>query len=167
WNVVNEDSAGLHNYYEKNKNEYLSPRAVEAKIYTLKAVNGEKTLSSAYKKYSKKPDTDRRLLAKFNKKDTLMTIEEGKWNKGENSDIDRLKWNTGVQNLHINGFPALINIKKVIEPVPLKFDEVQGEMVMGYQKLIEDNWVKQLKDKYSYNVDNNVLEEIKRSLNNE
>ena len=58
---------------------------------------GEKSLSSAYKKYSRKPDTDNRLIEKFNKKnDTLLIINEGKWFKGDDPEIDKLKWKTGI-----------------------------------------------------------------------
>ncbi len=36
WNRVSSDSAGLHSYYEEHKNNWLSRRGIEAKIYTLK-----------------------------------------------------------------------------------------------------------------------------------
>ncbi|MCE5345585.1 MAG: peptidyl-prolyl cis-trans isomerase [Bacteroidales bacterium] len=76
WNVVNEDSVGLHNYYEDHRNNYLTPR-------------------------------------------------------------------------------------------PLSFDEVQGEMISGYQEYIENKWVRQLKEKYNVKIDSLVLEEVMRSLTNE
>ncbi len=33
WNRVSNDSAGLHRYYEDHKNNWLSKRGIEAKIY--------------------------------------------------------------------------------------------------------------------------------------
>jgi len=168
WNRVTEDSVGLYKYYDDHKNNFLSRKGIEAKIYTLKSSDGEKTLASAYKKYYKKPDRDVKLLKHFNKRnDTLLIIKEGTWYKGDNNEINNIKWITGYQSFIINGFPSIININKVIEPVPSKFTEIQGEMIKGYQEFLESEWIKQLKDKYSVKIDGVVLNEVKKKLNNE
>jgi len=168
WNRVSDDSLGLQRYYEDHKNSYLTRSGINAKIYTLKSSKGEKLLSSAYKKYSRKPDTDDRLIEKFNKKnDTLLIIKESKWYKGDNPEIDNLQWIKGSQSFSKDGFPSIILINEVIDPVPFKFDEVQGEMMTGYQEYLEDEWIRQLKEKYSVKIDSLVLEEVKKKLNNE
>ena len=64
WNKAQEDSAGLFNYYEQNKNNYLSKKSIEGNIYTLRESGGEKKLASAYKKYSRKRDPDAKTDAK-------------------------------------------------------------------------------------------------------
>ena len=111
WNKVSADSAGLHRYYEDHKMNYLSRQSMDAKIYTLKSAKGEKSLASAYKKYSRKPDTDNLLIKKFNKKnDTLLIITERKWTRGDDPEIDRLKWVTGKQSFKKDGFPSIITI---------------------------------------------------------
>ena len=168
WSSVQDDSAGLKIYYEANKKNYLTRREIEAKVYTLKIISGEKRLTSAYKKFSGKPDTDRRLNEKFNSDgDTLLVITEGKWMKGDDSEIDNIKWITGSQTLKKDGFPSLIIIKKVNEPVPLPLTEVQGEMISGYQDWLMDEWIKQLKVKYTVKIEKNVLDEIKRKISND
>lgn len=168
WNRVSNDSLGLRRYYEDHKNSYLTRRAIIGKIYSLRSVNGEKTLSSAYEKYSRKADTDKHLLERFNKKnDTLLIIKEGTWFKGDDHDIDNIQWITGSQSFFKNGFPSIILITKVIDPVPLKFDEIHGEMMTGYQEYLEDEWIKQLKEKYTVKIDSLVLEEVKKMIKNE
>ena len=57
--------------------------------------------------------------------------------------------------------PSIINIKKVIEPVPQSFNEIQGEMITGYQEYLENEWIKQLKEKYIVKIDSMVFEEVK------
>ena len=64
-------------------------------------------------------------------------------------------------------FPSIILIKKVLEPVPLKFDEVKGEVMTGYQEFLENEWIKQLNKKYNVKIDNLVLDEVKKKLKNE
>ena len=168
WNTVNDDSVGLRRYYEEHKKNYLTKREIYAKIYTLKSYKKEKLLSAAYKKYSRKTDTDNLLLKKFNKKnDTLIIIKEGKWFRGDDPEIDNLQWVTGAQSFTRGGFPSIILIKSVIEPVPLSFKEVQGEMMTGYQEYLESSWIGQLKEKYSVKIDNFVLDEVKKKLSNE
>jgi peptidyl-prolyl cis-trans isomerase SurA len=168
WNRLSSDSSGLHRYYEENKNTYLSRKGIEAKVYTLKSSDGEKLLSSAFKKYSQKPDLDNLLLKKFNiRNDTLLIIKEGTWYKGDNPEIDKIEWISGPHSFNNGGFPSIILIKKVIEPSPLKFDEVQGEILTRYQELLENEWIRQLNKKYSVKIDNLVLEEVKKRSYNE
>jgi peptidyl-prolyl cis-trans isomerase SurA len=168
WNKVSEDSLGLLKYYEDNKNNYLSRKGIEAKIYVLKVSGGEKQLSSAYNKFEKKPDRDNRLLENFNKKnDTLLTIKESTWFRGDDNEIDKLQWVTGSQSFNRNGFPSIIVINKIIEPAPLKQGEVKGELITGYQDFLESEWIGQLKEKYDVKVDSLILDEVKKKLTNE
>jgi peptidyl-prolyl cis-trans isomerase SurA len=168
WNKAQDDSAGLQKYYGENKNKYLSKTGITGKIYTLKKGNGMKALTNALKKYSKYPDGDKKLIEKFiSKNDTLLTIKEGTWYKGDNSTIDNLNLSKSKHETIIDGSPSVVIVNKVIEAVPLPFTEVQGEMITGYQESLEENWIKQLKVKYSVKIDNGVLEEIRKNLNNE
>jgi peptidyl-prolyl cis-trans isomerase SurA len=67
----------------------------------------------------------------------------------------------------IDGFPTIVIVNNIIDAVPLPFNEIQGEMAAGYQQYLEDNWVKQLKEKYSVKIDNGVMDEIRKNLKNE
>jgi peptidyl-prolyl cis-trans isomerase SurA len=168
WNKVQEDSAGLHDYYNKNKVNFLSKKNIEAKMYTLKEQGRAKSLASAYKKYSRKSGTDIKLKNKFNVKgDTLLSINEGKWFVGDDKEIDAIKWTPGVHSLTKNGYPSLLVIKNVNEPEPLPFNEVQADIISGYQDWLTEEWIKQLKKKYTVEIDNMVFNEVKKRLGNE
>jgi peptidyl-prolyl cis-trans isomerase SurA len=168
WNRVSNDSSGLRGYYEEHKNNWLSRRGIEAKIYMIKYSDGGQLLSEAFKKYSQKPDLDDILLKKFNKKnDTVLFIKEGIWFKGDDPEIDKTEWMSGSHSFTSEGFPSVILIKRVIEPSPLKFDDVQGEVMTGYQEYLESEWIRQLNKKYSVKIDNLVLDEVKKKLKNE
>lgn len=168
WNRIQDDSVGLKEYYEQNKNKYLTKRAIEAKTYTLKLPDGEKKLSAAYRKYSGKPDADKIMLARFNKKtDTLLVINENQWFEGENGAIDKIKWEIGVQSFRINDYPSIIVIRKIVEPVPLSLEEVQGEMMTGFQDYLENEWIRQLKEKYTVKLDSAVFADVKKKIGNE
>ena len=168
WNKAQNDSLGLKKYYEENKNKFMSREGITGKIYSLRKSDGMKSLANTFKKYSKHPDGDKKMLEKFiTKKDTLLTIKEGTWYKGENKAIDNLTRGKMQQETIIDGFPAIVVINKVIDALPLPFTEVQGEMLTSYQEYLEENWIKQLKGKYTVKIDNSVLEEIRKNLKNE
>ena len=168
WNKSQDDSTGLRQYYENNKNKFLTRQGVEARIYALKKKDGKKSLAAAYKKFSRFPDSDLRMVNKFiSKEDTLLSIRKGTWFKGDDKVIDSLIWIKGYHETVINGFPCIVVIDKIIDPVPLPFSEVQGEMISGYQEYLENNWIKQLKERYTVKIDNEVLEEIREKLSNE
>ena len=101
------------------------------------------------------------------KNDTLLIIKAGVWFKGDHPEIDNIQWIAGSQSFIKDGFPSIILINKVLDPVPLKFDEVRGDMMTGYQEYLESEWIKQLKEKYSVKTDSLVLEEVKKMLKNE
>ena len=168
WNKAQDDSTGLKKYYEENKNKFLSREGINAKIYTLKKRDDTKSLTNVFRKYSNWPDRDKRMVDKFiSKKDTLLVIKEGTWYKGDNKTIDNLSREKMQQETIIDGFPSIVVVEKVIDAVPLPFTEVQGEMITDYQESLEQNWIKQLKDKYTVKIDTGVLEEIRKNLNNE
>ncbi|MCJ7447854.1 MAG: peptidylprolyl isomerase [Bacteroidales bacterium] len=168
WNKVQEDSLGLKQYYEEHKGEFLTRKGIEAKIYSLRSAKGEKILRSAFKKYSRKPGTDELMTGKFNKNnDSLLIISEGKWLTGDDPEIDKIQWTTGSQFHKINNFPSIIVINKIFEPEPMPFKEVQGEMMTGYQEYLENEWIRQLKEKYTVKIDSLVLDEVKKSFKNE
>jgi len=168
WNRVSEDSSGLREFYNRHRNEYLTRKGIEAKIYTLRSPEKEKTFSSAYRKYSRKPDVDELMRSKFNRKsDSVIIITEGRWYTGEDPELDKIDWKCGVEYRWMGKYPSIIVISRVIEPEPLPFEEVQGEIMTLYQNYLENEWTGQLKSKYTVKVDESVLAEVKRSLGNE
>jgi peptidyl-prolyl cis-trans isomerase SurA len=168
WNRVNEDSTGLKRYYEQHKHENLTRKGIEAKIYTLKSPGKEKKLLSTYRKYSRNKECDELMLAKYNNdNNSALVITEGQWFTGDDPELEKIEWTEGMQLYTINSYPSIIAISRVIEQKPLPFDEVAGNMLMGYQDYLESEWIMQLKSKYTVNVDDRVFLEIKKILNNE
>jgi len=46
-------------------------------------------------------------------------------------------------------------------------NEVQTDMISGYQDWLTEEWIKELKKKYPVNIDNQVFDEVKKRLGNE
>jgi peptidyl-prolyl cis-trans isomerase SurA len=168
WNKVQEDSTGLERYYDDHKQNYLTRKSIEGKLYILHNQKGKKSLYSAYRKYSGKNETDRLMSARFNdKNDSLLTITEKRWFDGDNKEIDNIRWETGPQYIEINKFPAVILINKVFDPEPIPLKDIQGEIMTAYQDFLENEWIKQLKGEYTVKTDDLVYDKIKKSIKNE
>jgi peptidyl-prolyl cis-trans isomerase SurA len=168
WNITQEDSAGLKNYYEKNKNRFLTKESFNGKIYTLRKKDGLKPLESAYKKFRSRADCDTRMIKKFiTKHDTLLTVTSGTWTRGDDRLLDSLTWKAGQYSISGETSVSLIVIKNVNPPVPLPFSEVQGEMMTGYQEELDRNWIEQLKKRFTVKINNNILEEVRKKIINE
>ena len=72
--------------------------------------------------------------------------------------LTRLNGKQGSQRVRINNNPSLVAVSRIYEPEPLPFEEVQGEIMTGYQEFLENEWIRQLKEKYTVKIDNLVLE---------
>jgi len=168
WSRAQEDSTGLTRYYEEHKADFLTKKGIEARIYTLRLPDGDKKLASTYRKYSRKKEGDRLMIEKINgKNDSLLVITKKIWYEGDDPDLDKIQWIKGKQNIRIKNFPAIIVINRLIEPAPLPLNEVEGEMISGYQDFLEKEWIEQLRTKYTVKINDRIYNMVKKSLMNE
>ena len=81
--------------------------------------------------------------------------------------MDKIPWTKGTHNLDGNGIRSVVIISKVNEPAPMPFDEIKADVMSDYQDWLNAEWVRQLSKKYTVKIDNRVLEEVRKKLNNE
>ena len=168
WNRSQNDTAGLINYYEMNKNKYLGSEGIEATVYSCLKEDKKKSFVSSFNRFRRFKDLDKRLYKKFNANgDTIINISKGTWYRGDDKEVDDIQWDKDVQEITFRGHPAIFVIERRIKPSPRPFNEVSGEIITGYQEYLENLWIEQLKDKYPVKIDNNVLEEVRKYLGNE
>ena len=91
-----------------------------------------------------------------------MKINEGIFLKGENPIIDHHAWNIDSPQDQKEQRPYLVKGKK-LSPQPKSLEEARGSVLADYQNHLEEQWLEQLKEKYSVKVNEQVLEEIKQN----
>ncbi len=165
WSKAVNDSAGLENYYENHRNEYMWGERAEA--YTI-TVNDSTVLGEARKltekKGSKKNFSEAYLLSKLCPGDTVpcVTMEYGRFEKGDNVNVDTTNWEKGIGKTFVKeGKPAFIYIKSVLPPQVRKLEEARGLVTADYQKFLEDKWVSELRNKYPVHINKDVLAKIR------
>ena len=163
WSKAVKDSAGLDSYYETNKNKYMWDKRVDATLYVCNDEAVAKTVGKLIKKKAKKGYTNEQILKMVNVDSQLaLNIEENKYAKNDNEDVDKATWQNGVSTTVKNDKNiTIVEVKKVLEPEPKKINEIKGLITSDYQNYLEKEWVKELKSKYKVEVDKEVLKLVK------
>lgn len=87
-------------------------------------------------------------------------ISEKKFQKGESKAVDAVKWEKGTHTTQLNGREYLVIIKDVLEPAYKQLNEVRGIAISDYQNYLEEQWVKQLREKYPVSVNREEVEKL-------
>jgi peptidyl-prolyl cis-trans isomerase SurA len=98
------------------------------------------------------------LLAKYNKKVSVLALTHEMFEKGENAKLDSLGWEPKISeifqgNENINFY--YIKGKKSPEPKELK--DSKGNVISDYQTYLEQNWISELRSKYPVQLDKSIL----------
>lgn len=161
WSKAVRDTAGLKEFYEKNKNNYLWDE--RADITTYKCLNEK--VAKEVRKMLKAKKSEKEILEAVNKSSQLnCSVENIMYLKGENKNVDA-NWKEGVVATDIkdsNENKILIIIVNKILPKQAKtFAECRGMATADYQNYLEKEWLSYLKDKYKVIINDNVLSTIK------
>ena len=158
WTFATRDTVGLKNYYELHKNEFMWDTRLDVSIYSF---NDTAYINSARELVSKGLSEDE-ILAQINQ-DTLdiLRIERKKFQKQDNDLIDSIKWKKGISgNKSYKGKTVFVVVHRKLAPEPKSFNEARGLITAGYQEYLEQEWIKELRKKYSYFIYEDVLSEI-------
>jgi peptidyl-prolyl cis-trans isomerase SurA len=162
WNKAVEDTTGLNEYYERNKDNYMWNERVKAivvisnngenveEIATL--LSGDVTIDSVrtYLNSNKLPASARLLF----------------YQKGDNVNIDEMEWKEGALQIFKSTVDNSTQIIKIVELRPVEhksFKEAKGLVTSGYQNELETLWLQQLREKYPVEVDQKLLKKVKKN----
>lgn len=162
WSKALKDTTGLMNFYEANKQNYMWPERVEAKIFYCNNEKLAKKARKMAKKQVKKGWTDDEIKNKLNADSQLnLEIRGGKYVKGENEIIDSVLWSKGLsENKNIDNQIVFVNIIDVMPPQPKLLDEARGIITADYQSYLEKEWIKELRNKYKFSINQQALKSI-------
>lgn len=163
WSKAVKDSAGLYNFYEKNKSNYMWGERAEAIVYTCNDASIAKKVSKLLKKKEKKGFSNDTILKMINVESQLsLKIDEGKYSKKDNEFVDSAIWLNGkTSTITKDGMVTIIEVKNVLTAEPKSLNEIKGLITSDYQNHLEKEWVKQLSSKYKVEVNQEVLKLVK------
>jgi len=163
WSKAVKDSAGLYNFYEKNKGNYMWNERAEATVYVCNDELIAGKVEKLLKKKAKKGYTNEDILKMINVDSQLdLKIEEGKYSKKDNDYVDLAIWQKEkTTKVSKEKVVTIVVIKDVLAPSPKPLDEIKGLITSDYQNYLEKEWVKELKAKYKVVVNEEVLKLVK------
>ncbi|MCB0760749.1 MAG: peptidylprolyl isomerase [Flavobacteriales bacterium] len=155
WSRAVKDTTGLEAFYENNKTMFMWDARVDAVIYSCK---DEKTATTVAGMIAK-GKTNEQILEKINKDSQLnLDIEEGVYSKEDHPALARISWQKGISKpIAVDQQFVIVNIREVMDPAPKKLDEARGLVTAEYQNYLESEWIKELRNKYAYTVNKEVL----------
>jgi peptidyl-prolyl cis-trans isomerase SurA len=158
WSKGVKDTAGLREFYEKNKQKYLWDERAEVTQYTCA---DEKTAETV-KKMIKKGKNDQEILNKLNKNNkSVVTLDRKVLLKGENPMVDA-NWTPGLSPNKKDGSKVVfLNVSKILAPSPKSLNECKGLVTADYQAHLEKEWLEELKAKYKVEINQEVLKALK------
>lgn len=161
WSKAVKDTLGLADFYKSHKNNYMWGTRADATLYTLNST--DKNLVSELRKSLKKGISDNELLEQINTDTTtLLTTDRRKFSKEDNAYVDGVEWKKGIsKDIVEDGKTYVVYIHEILAPEPKQLDEARGLITADYQNFLEDGWIKELRKKYPFTVNKEVLSSIK------
>lgn len=157
WSKAVKDTAGLQEFYNKNKNNYMWGERVEASVYSCDNAD----VSKKVRKSIDKGLRDDSLLAVYNKENLWLQIKPGIFSKGDDPLVDSIPWTVGkTGDFKKDDKVAFINVKRKIAAEPKTLDEARGVITGDYQSYLEKEWIDSLRKKYKWNVNQDVVTSI-------
>lgn len=170
WSKASADTIGLKAFYQKNKNNYMWGERLNGTIIYCKSDNNvdemAREMQSAVNKYSKS-DTDQPAVEEILNEIALkysgsFELSSGPFSKGENAIAEQVKWKKGVSDIIAEKDARIfVWIRSILEPMPKAFSETRGQVTADYQEYLDKEWIRELRNKYSVEIDENVLKGIK------
>lgn len=161
WEPAAKDTLALTAYFKKNKKKYAwdEPR-YRGMVYYCKDAADVK----AVKKLVKKQPTDKWMeiiRETFNKDSIMVRVERRIFKKGDNANVDRMALKVKSAELKpVKGFPHIGVFGKVLKKGPAEWTDVSNQVVSDYQRLKEDEFVAELRKRYTVEIDKEALKTV-------
>lgn len=162
WSRAVKDTSGLQMFYGTIKEKFLYEERVEAVLFKVTDAKAEKKLNKILKKAEKKGYTAQQIIEMINIDSVpLVTYNIVLLEKGKNEYLDKVEWvANNVYTFKEEAESIVIWIKSVRSPEPKLLEDVKGIVTAEYQNHLETEWVKELRAKYIWKLNEDVLKSI-------
>jgi len=161
WDKAAKDEAGLAQYFKKNKKKYnwTEPR-FKGIAYHVKQQADVQGVKDCVKKLAF--DQWAEALRKTFNGDSVIRIrvEKGIFRKGDNALVDSAIFKKDTVVTKLKDYPIDEVYGKILKKGPEDYTDVRGLVVSDYQDQLEREWVADLRRKYTFSVDYDVLKTV-------
>lgn len=165
WSKAMEDTTGLKNYFDNNRNKFNYNERALVSAFVFKDSKKAKAFSKLATK--NKNWSDSLILEKLKSigwvQNTDFTYDQLNIEKGNHPLSASILWVPGFTKAIAIPTKSEFGVFKTDAITPARqkeFDEVKGFVVAAYQEEIEKNWIKSLRNKYPVVVNQEVFEQL-------
>ena len=156
WNKANKDTNGLKNFYETHKMNYQWKDRIDAMVYECI----DKNIANQVTKMLKNDTiTSKNIIEKINEKSELNL--KVKTNKYEINEVNYLKGRTFKKGINptyeYGGKFYVIKVNELIPAGPKALNDAKGLITSDYQNFLEQEWLKELSNKYTITINDKVI----------
>ena len=172
WSKAMEDSVGLQKFFEAHQEDYRWKERAQA---TIVDAESEKVLNEVKQALEKEKlplseSARLELEKKFTQTSPLtLQIHQNTYEKGASrteaeSVIDQVEWKPGEYTVENKGRFYYIVIDEILPPQLKSLAEIKGIVIADYQNYLDQQWIAQLRQKYPVDIQENVLQQVIKSL---
>ena len=154
WNKASSDTAGLKKYYEEHKDNYKwdAPK-YKGWIVRCKTEESQQKAETILKTNGLEDvESELRTLG------SDVKIQQGVYAKGVNAVVDEKIFNEAKKEDKEYPYSAL---RGVVISQPQEYTDVKGVVTADYQNYLEAEWIKSLREKYTVEINKDVLKTVK------
>lgn len=163
WNAAKKDSLELQNFFDAHKKDYFFKERVNA-VVASSAKKGEVKKVVEFFHENKSVEEIRTLI----NTDTTINVSftTGEMEASHQALPAAVVFKKGVSKIykHNDAF-VVVKVIEVLPKVQKTFEEAKGKVIGDYQEYKEERWLKELASKYVVNVNQDVLESVKKKFN--
>lgn len=162
WEKAQTDTTGLESFYKKSKKYQWNPR-ITVNIYTYTNNSFTSELPELVKKQQKKKLGNQFLTDNLCPNDTVpcFNLETKTFEKGHDSMADKLTWEKGSfineSDENTNYLYYVVNTKGKEDK---KLQEARGLYMADYQSFLEEEWINELREKYTITLNEELFETL-------
>ncbi len=162
WNAAKTDSVGVQNYYETHKTKYVLPKRVDAIVASSAK---KKTLKQVSKllHQGKSVEDIKKLVNSDEKVEVIFT--SGAMDAKHQALPKPFPFKKGISKIYsYNDSFTVVNVKDILPEASQTLEEAKGMVINDYQSYKEENWLKELANKYKIKINQDVLKNIKSRI---
>lgn len=161
WDKAAKDEAGLAQYFKKNKKKYRWDKPhFKGIAYHVKEQADVEGVKNCVKKL-KFGQWAEALRQTFNGDSIIrIRVEKGIFRQGDNALVDSAVFKKDTTVTKLKDYPIDAVYGKILKNGPEDYTDVRGLVVTDYQDMLEREWVANLRRKYTYSVNTEVLNTV-------
>ena len=163
WDGAKNDSIGLQNFYDENKPNYVWPDRIEGSV----ARSSDSKYIIKVLKYWKNNRTNQEIDEALNTSQQNVIFSNGELEIGHSALPPSFEFKAGLSKvIKENANYYVVNVTELKPSTQKTFEDAKGQLISDYQTELELKWIQELRSKYTFKVNQDVLSKVKLLISN-